>query len=456
MFDVSKIYEWVDEHRDECVEELRRIIMQPSIAAQGIGVKECANLLVDTMTPLGIEARTMSAGGQPFVFGHLRSKSGKKTLVVYTHYDVQPPEPLEEWDYEPFAATVVGDKIIGRGATDAKGNLMSHLMAVKAYREVFGDVPINLKYVFDGEEEIGSPTIERFVDENMEMLRADAGLSTDGGFEASNRPRVKFGSSGLLYLEITATGSTQGDLHSARARLVESAAWKAVWIAASMKDRDENILIEGFYDSVTGPTAEERKLLEALGWNQKKQLAELGVEKFLTGVTGVDAIQRLLYTPTCNISGLGTGYTGPGSKTVLPSKAVLKIDFRLVPRQDPKDILEKVKLHISSLGFEGIEVKMLGCIPPSYSPLESDLSRAVIEASNAVYPQGPAVMPRGDASGKSGVWLAGKLGVPGASTSVGPPNWKGHAPNEFMIIDYFLNGIKYVATIYAKYASMSS
>lgn len=329
---------------------------------------------------------------------------------------------------------------------------MSHLMAVKAIQEVVGDVPVNLKYLFDGEEEIGSPTIEKFVDTHMEMLQADAGLSTDGGFNSSNRPRVKFGSSGLLYVEIRTTGSLAGDLHSARARLVENAAWKAVWIAASMKDRNENILIDGFYDTVTGPTPQERTLMEKAGWNQEKELSGLGVKDFLTGVTGVDAMQRLLYEPTCNICGLGTGYTGEGSKTVLPSKALLKIDFRLVPKQTPEDILEKVKAHVERLGIEGVEVKCLGMIPPSYSPLESDLAQAVIEASEKIYPQGPSVMPRGDASGKSGVWLAGKLGVPGASTSVGPPNWKGHAPNEFTSIKYYLDGIKYLATIYTKFA----
>jgi acetylornithine deacetylase/succinyl-diaminopimelate desuccinylase-like protein len=455
--DLSPIYAWVDAHKDECVEELRRLIRQPSIAAQDKGVKECADLLVSMMKPLGIDARTYSAGGQPFVYGSLVSgAAGAKTLAVYNHYDVQPPEPLEDWEYEPFAATLVGDRIVARGATDSKGNLMAHLMAVRAYREVFGDVPVNVKYVFDGEEEISSPTIDSFVDEHRDILSADAGLSLDGGFEASNRPRVQFGSSGLLYIEIQTTGSSQGDLHSARARLVESAAWKAIWIAASMKDRSENITIAGFSDAVTGPSPEERAMLEAGGWDDAKQMAGLGVDRFLTGVTGVDANQRLLYTPTCNVSGLHTGYAGAGSKTVLPSKAVLKMDFRLVPRQDPYDIFAKVKAHVEALGIDGVELKMLGAIPPSYAPLDSEIARAVIDAARAVYPQGPSLAPRGDASGKQGPWLATKLGVAGVSSSVGPPNWRGHAPNEFITIGHFLDGIKYVATIYANYAGAAA
>ena len=450
--DLTRVYKWVDDHREECVEALRTVVRQPSIAAQNKGVKECAELLAGMMRPLGIDARVCPSTGQPYVYGSLPSASGKKTLIVYNHYDVQPPEPMEEWEYDPFAATVVGDVIVGRGATDSKGNLVSHIMAVKAYRDVIGDVPVNIKYLFDGEEEISSPSIDRFVDENKEMLKADAGISLDGGFEATGRPRIQFGSSGLLYIEVRTTGSSQGDLHSARARLVESAAWKAVWIAASMKDRDENILIAGFNDTVTGPTPEERRMLDETGWDDAKQLAELGVRRFLTGVTGVDASERLLYKPTCNIAGLTTGYGGEGSKTVLPSKALLKMDFRLVPRQDPYDIFEKVKRHIEKLGIEGVEVRMLGAIPPSYAPLDSDISRAVIDAARTVYPQGPALRPRGDASGKQGPWLAAKLGIAGVSTGVGPANWKGHAPNEFMTISNFLNGIKYVATIYANYA----
>ncbi|MDP2859287.1 MAG: M20/M25/M40 family metallo-hydrolase [Bacillota bacterium] len=371
--DLAPIYKWVDDHKDECVEALRTVIRQPSCAAQDNGVKECAALLADMMKALGIDARVMPSDGQPYVFGHVVSKWGNKTLVVYNHYDVQPPDPISDWDYDPFAATVVGDKIIARGATDSKGNLMTHLLAVKAFREIYGDVPVNIKYLFDGEEEIGSPSIDKFVAENLDLLKADAGMSLDGGFEASGRPRIQFGSSGLLYIEVNTTGSTQGDLHSARARLAESAAWKAIWIAASMKDRDENILIEGFNDTVTGPTAEERKMLEETGWDDAKQLEELGVKRFLTGVTGVDAAVRLLYKPTCNVSGLVTGYGGPGSKTVLPSKAMLKVDFRLVPRQDPYDIFEKVKRHIDNLGIEGVTVRMLGAIPPSYAPLDSEI-----------------------------------------------------------------------------------
>jgi acetylornithine deacetylase/succinyl-diaminopimelate desuccinylase-like protein len=451
--DLAPIYRWVDDHRDECVEALRTVIRQPSCAAQDNGVKECAALLTDMMRAVGIDARVMPSAGQPYVFGHVASTSGNKTLVVYNHYDVQPPDPVSDWDYDPFAATLVGDRIVARGATDSKGNLMTHLLAVRAFREVYGDMPLYIKYLFDGEEEIGSPSIDRFVSENLDLLKADAGLSLDGGFEASGRPRIQFGSSGLLYIEVNTTGSSQGDLHSARARLVESAAWKAIWIAASMKDRDENILIKGFKDTVTGPTPEERKMLEETGWDEPRQLEELGVRRFLTGVSGVDAAERLLYKPTCNVSGLVTGYGGPGSKTVLPSKATLKVDFRLVPRQDPYDIFEKVKRHIDCLGFEGVTVRMLGAIPPSYAPLDSEISKAVIAAAQAVYPQGAALRPRGDASGKQGPWLAAKLGIAGVSSAVGPPNWRGHAPNEFITVGHFLDGIKYVATIYTKYSS---
>jgi acetylornithine deacetylase/succinyl-diaminopimelate desuccinylase-like protein len=453
--DLALVYRWVDEHKDECIEALRTLVRQPSCASQNLGVSECAALLVNMMKSIGMEASAIGAGGQPFVVGKVASSKSPKTLVVYNHYDVQPPEPVEEWKYPPFSATLDGGKIYGRGTTDSKGNLMAHLLAVKAYKQVHGDVPVNVKYLFDGEEEISSPTITRFVAENKDMLKADAAMSLDGGFDASNRPRIQFGSSGMEYVEIRATGSTAGDLHSARARLVENPAWKLVWLLSTMKDRNERILIEGFYDDVRGPTPEERKLLEINGWDDEKQMGVLGVKKFLTGVTGVAALQRLLYQPTCNIAGISSGYTILGGrKTVLPAKAFVKIDCRLVPNQRPEDIFQKIKRHVGKQNLEGIEVKDFGGVAPSHAPLESDISTAVINAAKAVYPQGPGLQPRGDASGKQGPWLGTQLGIPGVSSGIGPPDWHGHAPNEVMTVEHFLNGIKYVATIYANYAAV--
>jgi acetylornithine deacetylase/succinyl-diaminopimelate desuccinylase-like protein len=447
MTELNDAYAYVDANRDQMIADLQRLIRQPSISSSGFGVAECAELLAEMMRDVGIDARVMPTDGLPVVYGEIRAgRDDAPTLLIYTHYDVQPAEPESDWESPPFEARIVGDRIIGRGATDAKGNLMTHLKAVQALRATTG-LPVNLRFIFDGEEESGSPSLPGFVDAHRDILTADAALSFDGGFDAGDVPRVNLGSSGLLFIQLRATGG-RNDLHSARARLVPNPAWKLVWALASMKDRDNHILIDGFYDDVRPPSARERELLEAAGWDDAEQMASLGVDEFLGGVSGVDALQQLLFTPTCNIAGFQSGYVGEGRKTLLPATATVNVDFRLVSDQQPDDILEKVKRHLARHGFHDIEVDSRGGIEPSRTSADDPFAEVVVEAARRVYGREPTVRPTGDASGRQGVWLAGRFGIPGAGTAVGPPDWRGHAANEFMTIGHYLNGVKYAATIW--------
>ena len=451
MAELQTVYRYIDDHADAMIADLQRIVRQPSISSTGVGVRECAELLVEMMTDLGIDARVIETAGLPVVFGQIdEAGPDARTLVIYNHYDVQPADPESAWDSPPFEARIVGDRMIGRGTTDAKGNLMAHLKAIEALRATSG-MPINVKFVFDGEEESSSPSLPGFVEANVELLAADAALSFDGGFDAGDIPRVNLGSSGLLFIEMSARGGTH-DLHSARARLVPNPAWKLVWALASMKDPDGHILIDGFYDTIRPPTPLERGLLEEAGWNDEAQMRDLGVERFLGGVTGVDALQQLLFTPTCNIAGFASGYVGEGHKTLLPSTATVNVDFRLVADQDPADILQKVRRHLDSHGFSDIEVRGESGIEPSRTSADSPFATVVVEAARQVYQREPTLRPTGDASGRQAVWLAGKLGIPGAGTAVGPPDWHGHAANEFMTLGHYINGIKYAATIWTLFA----
>lgn len=451
MADLERVYQYIDEHRDSMIADLQRVIRQPSISSANIGVRECAALLVEMMGDLGIDARVVDTAGLPVVYGEINEAGpGAKTLVIYNHYDVQPADPESDWESPPFEARIVGDRIIGRGATDAKGNLLAHLMAVEALRATTG-MPINVKFVFDGEEESGSPSLPGFVDGHLDMLHADASLSFDGGLDAGDLPRINLGSSGLLFVQLRAKGGSK-DLHSARARLVPNPAWKLVWALASMKDPDGRILIDGFYDAIRQPTPVERDLLEKSGWDDEAQKRDLGVDEFLGGVSGVDALQQLLFTPTCNIAGFASGYVGEGNKTLLPSTAAVNVDFRLVADQDPDDIFQKVRKHLDSRGFSDIEMSSESGIEPSRTAADSPFAKLIAEAARQVYKREPAVRPTGDASGRQGVWLAGKLGIPGAGTAVGPPDWHGHAANEFMTLGHYINGIKYAATIWTLFS----
>ncbi len=450
MPDLQQVYQYIDDHSDSMIADLQRVIQQPSISSANVGVRECAALLVEMMSKLDIDARAIETEGLPVVYGEINEAGpGAHTLVIYNHYDVQ-PAPESDWESPPFEARIVGDRIIGRGATDAKGNLLAHLKAVEALRATTG-MPINVKFVFDGEEESGSPSLPGFVEKHLDTLKADASLSFDGGFDAGDVPRINLGSSGLLFIQMRAKGGTK-DLHSARARLVPNPAWKLVWALASMKGPDGRILIDGFYDDIRPPSALERQLLEQSGWNDEAQKRDLGVDEFLGGVAGVDALQQLLFTPTCNIAGFASGYVGEGNKTLLPSTAAVNVDFRLVADQNPEDIYAKVRRHLDAHGFNDIEISSESGIEPSRTNADSPFAKIVAAAARQVYQREPTVRPTGDASGRQGVWLAGKLGIPGAGTAVGPPDWHGHASNEFMTLDHYINGIKYAATIWTLFS----
>lgn len=448
MTDLSPVYAYVDEHADRMVADLQRLIRQPSISSANLGVRECAELLVEMMGDVGITARVIETDGLPVVYGEINSdRPESPTLLIYTHYDVQPADPESDWESPPFEARRVGDRIIGRGATDAKGNLMAHLKAVEALRATTG-LPINVKFIFDGEEESGSPSLPAFVERHRDLLAADAALSFDGGFDAGDVPRVSLGTSGLLFVQMRAHGGSK-DLHSARARLVPNPAWKLVWALASIKGPDGRVRIEGFYDAVRPPTPLERSLLEQAGWDDEAQKRDLGVDEFLGGVSGVDALEQLLFTPTCNIAGFASGYVGEGNKTLLPATAAVNVDFRLVVDQDPADIFQRLRKHLDDHGFADVELHDLGSIEPSRVPADSPFARVVVEAARRVYGREPSLRPSESASGRQAVWLAGKLGIPGAGTGIGPPDWRGHAANEFITVRHYLAGIKYAATIWS-------
>ncbi len=409
---------------------------------------ECAELLVELMSAAGIDARVVPTTGQPIVFGEARSNNpDAPTLLHYSHYDVQPgdaDDPL--WDAPPFEAQRFGDRIVGRGTTDAKGNVMAFVQAVKALNATSG-LPVNLKFIFDGEEESGSPSLPGFVEEHREMLAADAILGFDGGFRAGDKPHVSLGNSGLLTCQLRAMGGAK-DLHSARARLVPNAAWKLVWALNSMKGPDGHVNIEGFYDDVRPVSERERELIEEAGFFDPDWHDDLGVDHFLNDVSGVDALEQLLFTPTCNINGFASGFVGAGAKTLLPSTATVNLDFRLVMDQDPVDIFNKLRKHLDDNGFEDIELLERGFIEPSRTDADAPFARIVADAAREVLDREPSLWPTGDASGRTTLWIATRLGIQGAGTGVGPPDWRGHAANEFMLVPYFLNGIKYAARIW--------
>ncbi|TMI89408.1 MAG: M20/M25/M40 family metallo-hydrolase [Bacillati bacterium ANGP1] len=444
---MDRVFQYIDAHRAEYVELLRGLCRRPSIAAQGIGLNETAGQVEALMAEAGIHARTIPVeGGAPVVYGEVKGKS-PRALLFYNHYDVQPPEPLEEWESDPFGAVIRDDRIYARGVADNKGNLVARICAVDAMLHTLGETPATARFIVEGEEEIGSVHLPRFVREHPDLVAADACIWEAGYRDIQENIVLALGVKGICYVELEATGANR-DLHSSLGTIVPNPAWRLVWALSTFKDRNERILIDGFYADVLEPTDDEMAQLRRIAplRDEAAQLRSYDLDRYLLGVSGVELLKRNLFQPTCTICGITSGYGGPGSKTVLPRRAVAKVDFRLVPNQRSEDILKKVKAHLAQHGFADIAVRALGNEEPAKTPLTADIVKVVSDAARRIYNREPLVFPTMAGTGPMHV-LTGAQGIPTIGTGVGYANSNGHAPNENIRIADYIEGIKHIAMV---------
>ncbi len=449
---MQAIFDFINDHWTDAVEDLKRLCRQPSISAQGVGMVETVELLIRIMREYGIDAREVPnpKGGYPLVYGEVAGDSDR-CLLFYNHYDVQPPEPLELWTSAPFEPTQYDGNLRARGVSDNKGDIVARLLAIRAIRQVRGKLPISVKFLIEGEEEIGSPNIADFVSENRQLLSADACIWECGGVNCSNDPVISLGLKGILYVELEARGASL-DLHSSMATVVPNPAWRLVWALASLKDAQENIRIDGFYDAVLPPTPEEIQVIRSAPLDEEETKQSLGLEEFVMGVTGFDYKSRHLLAPTCTICGIDSGYTGAGSKTVLPCVARAKVDFRLVPDQRPDDILAKLRNHLDRHGFSDISI-----VPgsegenPARTPLSSRFAHVVAGAAREVYGADPVIVPTMAGSGPM-YSFTDTLGLPTALVGVMYPGSGPHAPDEHIRLADFVLGAKHIAAIVERMA----
>jgi len=442
----------IESNAEKYVKDLRRICQKPSISAQKVGMDECAETLREMMQEVGVKARIVPVkDSYPVVFGELKAKDTESCVGFYNHYDVQPPEPLELWDSPPFEAEIRDGKIFARGVSDNKGNVIARLKAVEAILDVMGEVPINLKFFVEGEEEIGSPHLPTFVRENMDLLKAEGYLWEGDGVDEKDRPMVSLGAKGILYVELEAKGAKM-DVHSSRAPLIPNPAWRLVWALASLKGPDEGIRIPGWYEGVTEPTEEEKRLLKEASFEEEEEKRDLGLKEFLGGLSGVESRRALYFSPTCTICGFGAGYTGPGSKTVLPSVARAKVDFRMVGTQRPDELFTKLKDFLKKEGFGDIKVTKLGGYEPAKTSVEDPFAIHVIETARKVYGVEPVVWPT--SAGTSPIYtIRNWMGIPVASAGgAGHPESNAHAPNENIRIKDYIQSIKYIAKFIITYS----
>ena len=448
---LDAVFAFIDSQRERSIVDLQRLVQQPSVSAQGIGLDECADLVVALMAEEGLLATAHPiAGGPPCVIGALPSQTSDRTLLCYAHYDVQPVEPVELWTYPPYSGELADGRMWGRGATDNKSGVMAFIKAAAAWRAVAGDVPVNLKFITEGEEEIGSVHLGPFIEANPELVRADAMHCLDGGVDPSVRvPDIDLGLKSVLFVELVARGAN-ADIHSLNAPLVPQPAWELVRALNTLVDANRRILIDDWYEGLweIGDEEHEQLLANAARLDLDQLKAEWGISEFALGREGIEALQARAYEPTCNIAGLTSGYQGPGSKTIGPNEARAKMDFRLPPLIDPERAVERLQNHMVKHGFGHIEVNLEGRTPePPYKiSVREDISQAIIRAATTVFGAPPVV---------NGVSAEGTIlkhvWMPTVLTGFAQPDCNLHAPNESIDLEHYIKGIKYAAAIMWEY-----
>lgn len=428
----------IKDRQEEYLETLFKLLRQKSISAQNIGVKETSLLLKSIMEEIGIDTQLIPTEGHPVVYGEIINDPEYFTLLLYGHYDVQPPDPIEEWDSPPFEPTIRNGRIYCRGAGDNKGQLMAQLLAVKSYQDAAGELPINVKFVFEGEEEKGSPNLIPFVKAHRDLLKADLAYTSDGPMHDSGAPFVLLGARGMVYIELNAKGADWDNHSGNKGNIVPNPAWTLVELLKTMRDENGKVLIEGFYDDVRKPTENELALLPTLPYD-KEQLGEAIGYKDLD-MTGEEYYRKLTLEPTFNIAGFHSGYGGEGSKTIIPSTAMLKMDMRLVVDQDPDDILDKVKKHVAQYAPD-VEVKLLSMRHPSRTSPDQEIVQVVKKAVEEAYDQKPVMQPSLGGGLPDYVWTE-VLGVPSVIVPYANFDEANHSPNENIGVDHFFNGIR--------------
>jgi len=350
---------YIDTHMSGLVSELQTLIQQPSVSAKNEGIEECAQLVKKTLEKSGIKSEILKLKNvAPLVYGEVKSKKNpNKTLMFYNHYDVQPVEPYDLWDDPPFSGKIKGNKIFGRGSSDDKGELITRIKAVEASLKTTGDVPCNIKFVIEGEEETGSAHIDDYLKKYKKKFSCDGVIWEFGYVDSQNRPIIGLGMKGLLYVELSVKESIR-DAHSSLAVLIKNPAWRLIEAVQTLRNSDGKILIKDWYNETTPLSKQDLEIISKEPFDEQSFKKEFGVKSFVGNLKGLNAKKALVGGATCNIAGFVSGYTGDGAKTVLPGTALVKIDFRLVPKMDPKKQVLRLKKHLKSKGFEDISVKI--------------------------------------------------------------------------------------------------
>jgi acetylornithine deacetylase/succinyl-diaminopimelate desuccinylase-like protein len=426
------------------LEDLFAAIRIPSVSARRQSLDESAGFLRGLLEKDGWTAEVVHAGSNPIVYAEV-GPAAAPAILVYGHHDVQPPEPDSAWTSPPFEPVIRDGRIYARGSSDNKAQFFAHLFAVRALlRE--GSLASRIKLVLDGEEEVGSPSIGEFVSGHRDRLQARFCVTADGPARTP-RPQVVFGVRGIVELRLSVRTSA-GDLHSGNwGNLAPNAALRLAQILAEVKGPDGRVRAPGFYEGVRPPTDLERKAMAEIPFDAAEAAASIGAAG-LDGPDEMPPLERLMFWPTFNVTGITSGYTGPGFKTVLPAEAMAQIDVRIVVDQDPDRVYTALRDHIARIAPEA-KLEKLGHYLPSRTPLESPYAQNVIDAVRAGFGEEPLLFPCAGGSSPEAVFSQG-LGVPAFHIPYGNPDQRNHGPDENMRLDYLLAGARTSAALFSR------
>ncbi|MCC6862950.1 MAG: dipeptidase [Bryobacterales bacterium] len=448
---------FIAENQDRFLDELREFLRIPSIstlAEHRPDVERAARFVAGSLERAGLESvEVIPTGGHPLVYADWLHAPGRPTVLCYGHYDVQPPDPLEEWQTPPFEPSLRDGNLYARGSSDDKGQMYMHIKAVEALRAVNGGgLPLNLKFLIEGEEEVGGASISRYVAENPDKLRADVALVSDTGMYAEGLPTLCVGLRGLVYAEIEASGPAR-DLHSGLyGGVAPNAVYGLVQLLAKAKNSQGVIQIPGIYDDVEPPAPAEKESWERLPFSEKEFLRKEVGSTRLVGEPGRSVLERVWARPTFEVHGIAGGFTGAGAKTVIPAKATAKVSIRLVPRQNPGKVVEGLRDFVRTKGARGVqyEVRILSASPGILVDPEHKAIQTAARVFSEVFGR-PTVFIRSGGSIPIVGEFAGRLGIPTVLMGFGLPDDGLHSPNEKFRVENFYKGIRTVGRFFEQY-----
>ncbi|MED1949849.1 M20/M25/M40 family metallo-hydrolase [Brevibacillus centrosporus] len=438
------------------IETLKEYLRFPTISAQHKAIPETVEFVAKMITSTGGEVQILDElGGNPVIYAFFAAGSegdASKTLLFYNHYDVQPPEPFAEWNSEPFDPVIEDGKLFARGVADNKGDLVARLTAIQILNRELGGLPCNIKFMIEGEEEIGSPNLEPYLKEYQELFAADACIWEFGSKDEEDRISMVAGIKGMAYMELTCVGADI-DMHSSVGAYVDNAAWRLVQALASMKNKQNEILVEGFFDGIEEPTDGEKQVVAELPFDEEAVSKLYGLKRpLITAEKGTDPREAMVFHPTMTICGLESGYTGEGAKTVLPKSARAKVDCRLVPGQDPQHILACIQKHLLAHGFDDVKAMMINGQKAYRSDFHHPFVAHVLDTAKVIYEKGPVLAP--NSAGTGPMFAFGEtLKLPIVSTGVGWVGSKAHAPNESIRLQDFEQGIAHMVLLLSGFAA---